>query len=117
MAEIIEKIEEYQSERRPLEAEFRKAEAVEARLCLREEGDALKERLAKLIATKRRLSAYQGPGSRRAFLKLDHTLRNKGARRGKRVRTATEAYEAAYALEDAENREFVREFKERYIYG
>jgi hypothetical protein len=116
MAEIIEKIEEYQSEMRPLEAEFRKAEAVEARLCLRDEGDELKERLAKLIATKRRLSAYEGPGSRRAFRKQDHALRNMGARRGKRVRTPTEAYEAVYALEDAENGELGR-LKERYVYG
>jgi hypothetical protein len=40
-----------------------------------------------------------------------------GARRGKRIRTAAEAYEAAYTIEDAENRELGRELKERYIYG
>src|SRR5260221_10037238 len=91
MADVIEKIEEYQIAMRPLRAEFRKAEGVEARLCLREEGDALKERLAKLVQAKGTLSGA-GSTARRSHRKLDHALRNLGARRGKRVRTAKEAY-------------------------
>ncbi len=101
---------------RPLRAEFRKAEGVEARLCLREEGDALKERLAKLVQAKGTLSGA-GSTARRSHRKLDHALRNLGARRGKRVRTAKEAYEAANEAECAESRKFIQDWKEQYIYG
>lgn len=119
MAGIIEKIEEYQSEMRPLRAEFRRAEAVEARLSLRDEGDALKERLAKLIEAKRMLpeAAKHGPSARNAFRKMDHVLRNLGARRGKRVRTAKEAQAAANAAQIYESLEFTEDWEEESMHG